>query len=85
MGNMKTMQIIAIVLSALLALSASPCHGLRTLLAANTVQITNGEVSSAAMERGVPAGRACVGSGMHCSSSSQCCSKACSTIYFRCG
>ncbi len=79
------MQLTAAVLAILLALSASSSSAARTLSAADKVQITSGAVSSDNMAAGVPKGRECVATGMHCSSSSQCCSKACSTIYFRCG
>lgn len=79
------MQVIAALLAILLALSASSSSATRTLSAADKVQITNGAVSSDNMDAGVPKGRECVATGMHCSSSSQCCSKSCSTIYYRCG
>ena len=81
------MQITAAVLAILLALSASSSCAARTLLAADSgkVQMTSGAVSSDNMAAGVPRGRECVATGMHCSSSSQCCSKSCNTVYFRCG
>ena len=79
------MQFAAAMLAALLVLSATSASASRTLSAADKVQITNGEVSSDNLDKGVPAGRACVGSGMSCSSSSQCCSKSCNRVYFRCG
>ena len=49
-----------------------------------SVPISSGEVSQANMDAGVPPGRNCVASGMHCSSSSQCCSKGCDAAFFRC-
>ena len=73
------------VLTMLLALIAAPCTMARTLSASNTVEITNGAVREKGIDKGVPAGRQCIATGMHCSSSSQCCSKACNTVYFRCG
>lgn len=82
---MKAMQVIAALLALLLAMDAVPCMGGRSLLSPGTVQITNGAVSEKNMDAGVPAGRSCSATGMHCSSNSQCCSKGCNTVYFRCG
>ena len=47
--------------------------------------ISSGSVREANMDQGVPAGRNCVATGMHCSSDSQCCSKGCDLAFFRCG
>jgi len=82
--RMKTLQITAAVLAMLLMLSSASAS--RTLSALdNKVVITNGAVSEANMKAGVPAGRSCVATGMHCSSNSQCCSKGCNAVYYRCG
>ena len=82
----KALAIIMLISSLLVASSEA-----RVLLADGTVlgqpinwPISSGAVREDNINEGVPAGRSCVASGMHCSSDSQCCSKACDTAFFRC-
>ena len=77
-----------LLLSSVLAASSQA----RVLLADTTVlgqpinwPISSGSVREANMDQGVPAGRNCVATGMHCSNDSQCCSKGCDLAFFRCG